>query len=93
MARTYPVKNISVPSSILEALEAKKQQEGRLGSLTAYASEILSRYINGSLVSEELLRAQIAAEPTLFSETPRPTIKVKAHQPTKEDSGFKRKAG
>lgn len=99
MARTYDVKNLSVPKSIYEALETKMKKEGRLGSFTAYASEILSRYISGALVSEELLHAKIEAElrTTFLQEmqgrdVQRPAVEVKAHRPAKEKHGLKNKA-
>jgi hypothetical protein len=94
MARTYDVKNLSVPRIIYEALEAKMREEGRLGSFTAYASEILSRYISGTLVSEELLRAKVEAElrKTIGQEAHRSVVDVKAHRPAKENRGAKHKA-
>ena len=98
MSRTYAVKNLSIPTGILEALEAKKEKEGRLGSLTAYASEILSRYVKGTIVSEELLRAKIESElQTKFldglqgRDTQAAAIKVRAHRPPKDDRGSSEK--
>jgi len=89
MARTYNVKNLAIPISIYEGLETKMKEEGRLGSFTAYASEILNRYINGSLMSEELLRTKILQQ---IQETQRPAIDVRGHRPAKEKRGSKHNA-
>jgi hypothetical protein len=100
MSRTYDVESISVRTSIYEALEAKMKAEGRFGSLTAYASEILNGYINGTLVNKELLRAKIESElrkeiiaDLQEIEAFRKPVQAKAHRPAKETLGLKQKAG
>jgi hypothetical protein len=100
MARTYAVTIVEIPATLIKELETKKQAEGRYGSRTAYVSEILSRYVSGALVSEELLRAKIEAEvrKTILDELQgrevpkRPAVEVKAHRPAKENRESKHKA-
>lgn len=98
MARTYRVKAVALSVVILEAIDDKMEKEGRLGSRTAYISEILTRYASGAIEREVRAKLEPELRTKILQElqwgADRSSIRVRAHRPRgNDDVGQQRAAG
>lgn len=85
MGRLEPFKAYRVAVDIADKLQARKQEEGRRDSMTAYVEWILGQYAAGRLT-----HAQAGAGNGLEEDAP---VRVIAHRTARRDLGQQRKAG